>query len=56
MTKSFKRKSAEGGNAGRFSEVVGMNSLASGVYSYRLKVRENDGRKIVSVRKLMLMK
>ena len=43
-------------NAGRYDEVVNMEKFASGVYYYRISAVGDDGKKFVSVKKLVLMK
>ncbi|HUI30785.1 MAG TPA: putative Ig domain-containing protein, partial [Candidatus Acidoferrales bacterium] len=43
-------------DAGRYNETVNMDRLASGAYYYRISAFGNDGKRFVSVRKLLLMK
>ncbi len=43
-------------DAGRYNEIVNMDRFASGVYYYRINAIGEDGRKFVSMKKLVLMK
>ncbi len=43
-------------DAGRYDKLVSMSALSSGVYYYRIMAQGTDGRRFVSVKKLVLMK
>jgi len=56
MTKSFRRKSAPGGDAGRYDEAVDISRSAIGMYYYRFTSAGNSGEEFVAVEKAPLEK